>query len=271
MRSCFKRLGESVFSPTTLTIGPWNAKLAHGGPPSALSAQVLFEAASRHYGNDAHFSRLTVSLLRPVVLDSVLRFEVEEVNVGKNAAHLACTVFNEDDKKVLSCSALVVKSVPVDLPFSLVETKAPKSVADSTPCKFPRKFAPVAYDDVVEMRLAEGVLGNTRAGPSAVWMRSVEPLIEGDATGMCGMARVAMIADSANGVGAVLNFQEYAYANADLSISLFKSPRTEWTCLRSQTLVTKDGVGMVDFQLFDEDGLIGRGTLNQIVSKKPKL
>ena len=270
MKGAFRTLGDGLFAPTLLSVGPWSPHLAHGGPPSGLAAQKLHEAGVTLFGSASHLSRLTVALARPVRIPSVVRVAVESVSVGKNSAHLTATISNAEDLKALFiCTGLVVKTAPMTVPYVSEKYLAPKRAADSEPIRFWDKFAPEAYDDLVEMRLAEGELGNSRHGPTAVWMRMVHRLIEGEnPERLCGMAQVAVLADSANGIAMTLSQRDYTFANSDLSISLFRAPRTEWVCLRAKTHVTEHGTGMVDAQLFDEDGMIGRATQNQVISQR---
>jgi hypothetical protein len=72
--------------------------------------------------------------------------------------------------------------------------------------------------------------------------------------------RVAVAADSGNGVCAVLDFYKYIFVNSDLTINLARRPAGEWICLQARTLLGGNGCGMAESSLYDEQGRIGRAT-----------
>ena len=120
-----------------------------------------------------------------------------------------------------------------------------------------RAFEPegAGYWSLVENRLAEGKFFN---GPSAIWFRLNHPLVKGKAPSP--YQRVAVAADSGNGISAVLDFHKYVFLNCDLTINLARRPVGEWICLQSRTLLGGNGCGMAESALYDEQGLIGRAT-----------
>ena len=70
------------------------------------------------------------------------------------------------------------------------------------------------YGDLVESRLAAGKIF---AGACAVWFRLNHPLVEGEEPSP--YQRVAVAADSGNGVIAVLDFGKYVFVNCDLTVA----------------------------------------------------
>ena len=109
--------------------------------------------------------------------------------------------------------------------------------------------------ELVEIREARGK--NFR-GPCAVWFRLNHPLVQGEAVSP--YQRVAVAADSGNGISAVLDFQRDVFVNFDLCINLLRRPVGEWICLDSQTFLGEFGSGLAESRLFDERGLVGRAT-----------
>ncbi len=257
----YVRLQGNRFETTALATGPWSPAFCHGGPPCGLAAQCVAERG-RALGF-GHLARLTSNLLRPVPVTAELDVEVSEVYVGKSCAHLSARVM-QGSKEMVLCTALAVRELPVDLPPSLPPLPLPPLLRDAVPATSATKFAPVAYDDLVEMRVAEGRIWQ---GPSAVWFRMRFPLIEGE-TAIAPMARVAVAADSGNGISMLLSTKEYSFVNADLSINLLRPMRGEWVLVRSQTFLGPASSGLAESQLFDEHGLIGRATQNLIVAKQ---
>ncbi|MFO1288022.1 MAG: thioesterase family protein [Rubrivivax sp.] len=95
-------------------------------------------------------------------------------------------------------------------------------------------------------------------GRCAAWFRLQRPLVEGEVPS--GYQRVAVAADSGNGISAVLDFARYSFVNSDLTINLLRRPQGEWICVDARTLLAPNGCGLAESQLFDEAGLIGRAT-----------
>jgi hypothetical protein len=133
---------------------------------------------------------------------------------------------------------------------------APKPVRESpaVTMSFPDGGA-FGYADLVETRVAEGQAFN---GPCAVWFRMNHPLVKGETPSP--YQRVAVAADSGNGISAALDFHKYVFVNCDLTINLFRRPVGEWICLESRSLFGGNGCGLAESALYDERGLIGRAT-----------
>ncbi len=83
---------EGLFVPGLMTVGPWDARFQHGGPPSALLGRAL-----EGWGESQEWllGRVTVELLRPVPLVP-LRVEVEPVRVGRQAQWLESRLYDGD-------------------------------------------------------------------------------------------------------------------------------------------------------------------------------
>jgi acyl-CoA thioesterase len=103
-------------------------------------------------------------------------------------------------------------------------------------------------------------------GPSAVWFRLNHPLTEGQAPSP--YQRVAVAADSGNGISAVLDLSAYLFVNSDLTINLLRRPVGEWICLDAKTHLSGQGGGLAESSLYDEQGLVGRATQSLAVRKR---
>ena len=111
------------------------------------------------------------------------------------------------------------------------------------------------YQDLIESRIAEGVFFR---GPSAVWFRMRYPLVAGEEPSA--LQRVAVAADSGNGISAVLDFRRYIFVNSDLTINLLRKAEGEWICIDARTLLGSNGGGLAEARIFDAQGLVGRST-----------
>ncbi len=252
--AAYAELAGSGFRASALTRGPWDPAHQHAGPPIALVCRAVEQAAHEH--GLTHIARLTANLLRPVPIGELV-VEVTTEYVGRNAAHF-CAHLLFGDKEIARFTALAQRETPIELPETLIGhplPKAPRAPDESTPVDFPFAGRAVGYADLVETRLARGSFWN---GPCAVWFRLRRPLLAGEAPSP--FQRVAVVADSGNGVSAVLDYERYTFVNFDLTINLLRRPVGEWICLDAHTALGSTGGGLAESALHDADGLIGRAT-----------
>jgi hypothetical protein len=247
-------LENGCYASTGLTRGPWHPDHQHAGPPIALVARSIERAATAL--ELTHIARLTANLLRPIPI-AELAVEVQTEYAGRNVAHLSARL-NAGGKEVARFTAVAQReaelSLPTDLPGHPLP-HAPRSVEDSPAARFPFNIKVTGYQDLMESRIAEGVFFR---GPSAVWFRMRYPLVAGEEPSA--IERVAVAADSGNGISAVLDFHRYIFVNSDLTINLLRKPQGEWICIDARTLVGPSGGGLAEARIFDSLGLAGRST-----------
>lgn len=252
--AAYELLPQHRLRAGALTRGPWDPNHQHGGPPIAMVCRAIEQVAQVH--GLTHIGRLTANLLRPLPLGD-LAIEVETDYVGRNAGHFAARVV-ADGKVLARFTALAQREGELPLPAPLPGhplPSAPKAPGDSIAQTMPFAGRSAGYADLVETRVASG---RPFQGPGAVWFRLRRPLVDGEAPS--GYQRVAVAADSGNGISAVLDFERYVFVNADLTINLLRRPRGEWICVDAQTLLAPNGCGLAESRLFDEAGLVGRAT-----------
>jgi len=248
-----------VVSPRTvragvLTRGPWDPQHQHAGPPIAMVCRAI-EAAAQEHGL-THIGRLTANLLRPLPIAD-LEIEVVTDYAGRNAAHYSARLWGQG-KELARFTALAQREIALTLPAELDGhplPQAPRPPGDSAVQRMPFGRRLTGYADLVENRVASGEFFRKRC---AAWFRLQHPLVEGETPS--GYQRVAVAADSGNGISAVLSFDAYSFVNADLTINLLRRPVGEWVCVDARTLLAPNGCGLAESQLFDEQGLIGRAT-----------
>jgi hypothetical protein len=254
-------VGAGVFRASPLTRGPLHPDHQHAGPPSALICRAIERAAAEGL---AHLGRLTVNLLRPAPIGDC-RVEVEQDYLGRNAAHYSGRLI-VGGREIVRFTALMQREEDVPIPDGAPghpPPKAPKPWRESPPVGFPFPGVEFGYPNLVENRIAAGKFFN---GPCAAWFRLKHPLVEGETPSP--YQRVAVAADSGNGIIAALDIRKYVFVNCDLSINLFRRPEGEWICLEARSLFGGNGCGMAESALYDEQGLIGRAT--QSLAVRPK-
>ena len=252
--SAFVALGNGAYRATALTRGPWNPEHQHAGPPIALVAGEIERAAAAL--DLRHIARLTANLLRPIPI-SELSVAVQTEYAGRNVAHFAAQLVAEG-KEVARCTAVAQREAAIGIPDGLPGHPlpvAPRPVEESPPARFPFSRERAGYQDLIESRVAQGTFFS---GPCAAWIRMRYPLVAGEEPGP--IQRVAVAADSGNGISSVLDFGRYVFVNSDLTINLLRRPQGEWICIDAHTLIGPAGNGLAEARLFDREGLVGRST-----------
>ena len=259
--SAYRILADNTYQSTQLTRGPWNPKHQHAGPPIALVCRAVEQVALRH--NLTHISRLTANLLRPVPID-ILAMEVTEDYVGRNTGHFSARLLAAE-KEVARFTVLAQRENDFDIPQGLPGHPLPKATQGpdrSHPATFPFAGRHVGYADLVEARVARGEFFR---GPCAIWFRLNHPLVAGEDPSA--YQRVAVAADSGNGISAILDFKTHSFVNSDLTINLLRRPQGEWICIDAGTYLGPNGCALAESRLFDEQGMIGRATQSLVVRK----
>ena len=253
--AAFTPAEDDRWQASALTRGPWHPEHQHAGPPIALACRAIERIA--HGDGLTHVARLTANLLRPVPIGELL-VEVASDYVGRNAGHYSARVLAHG-KEVIRLTSLMQRESPLVLPEGLPGHPAPGLAPGpdaSPPAIFPfasRKHA--GYADLVETRIARG---DFFRGPCAVWFRLARPLVDGEPPSP--YQRVAVAADSGNGISAILGFDRFVFVNSDLTINLIRRPVGEWIALDARTQLGPEGGGLAESELFDAQGLIGRAT-----------
>lgn len=260
--SAFVALEDGRYAATDLTRGPWDDAHQHAGPPIALVARAI-EQAGAALGL-THVARITANLLRPIPI-TALGVDVQTEYAGRNVAHFAARLV-AGDKEVARFTAVVQRETALALPTDLAGhplPQAPRPVTDSPEQRFPWRLKKIGYHDLIESRVAQGVMFR---GPSAVWMRMRFPLLPGERPSP--LQCVAVAADSGNGTSAILDFDRYVFVNSDLTINLLRRPQGEWVCIDARTLLGAAGGGLAEARVFDETGLVGRSTQSLAVRQR---
>jgi hypothetical protein len=247
----YDRSDAGLFVPTPSTVGPWDARLQHGGPPAALLGSQLEALGARPEARVAYFA---LEFLGPV---PVLPMSVETsvVRGGKKIELLAATAAIEG-KPVLRASAWRVSAkagralaVRLDEPLPLRPDSAVTQYFASVP-----RFG---YGDALEWRFADGAFDEL--GPATVWSRLRGEIVRG--TPATPLARALAMVDSANGISAELDVKKYLFVPVNLSVSMTRAPRCDdgapWVGMQATTSIAPDGVGTTRARLFDDDGFFG--------------
>ena len=104
------------------------------------------------------------------------------------------------------------------------------------------------------------------AGATVSWLSPLVSLVDDD--DVTDMQRLAMVVDSANGVGAALDPDEFLFMNTDTAVHLHRVPRGNDFALRARASIGPDGIGVCNAEIFDRHGFIGTSAQTLLVQRR---
>jgi len=237
------------------TTGPWFSDAQHGGPPAALLVRA-FERCDAREGTQ--LSRVTVEVLGPIPAgEVVVRASVERP--GRAIALLGAEL-EAGGRVVLRARAWRIAAGDT----AAVACGAPDPMPGPEQARSrsgrPEGWLP-GYLDALEWRWLSGGLGEP--GPGRAWARPLIPLVAGEES--TPWQRLALVADSANGIGAPLDLRRWLFVNTELTLHLHRPPRGEWIGVDARTAVGPTGLGTASGELFDTAGAVGRSAQALVV------
>jgi hypothetical protein len=244
---------------TPFSAGPWDPTMQHGGAPSALVARAAERFPS---ARPMRVARITVDLMRPVPV-ATLDIETEVLREGRKLQLLQIRLLSEG-KECVRASVLKLRDEPQDLPdhdgFRPLAFEAPPE----DEARRPGFGSSQGFGSGMSAKIARGEWG--KPGPAAVWFRADRAIVEGEAT--TPVMRAALTADFCNGVSAVLDFQQWTFINADLSVSFSRDPVGSWILLDAETWVGDSGGGLAFARLADRKGYFGRAVQSVLIDRR---
>jgi len=99
-----------------------------------------------------------------------------------------------------------------------------------------------------------------------VWLSPLVPVVDGEP--VTDVQRLAMVVDSANGVGAALDPDEFLFMNTDTTVHLHRVPSGSDFALRARASIGPDGIGVTTADLFDRQGFVGTSAQTLLVLRR---
>jgi Thioesterase-like superfamily len=238
--------------------GPWDPSMQHGSAPAALA---VWAAEAIPTAVPMRIARVTIDLMRPVPV-APLTLESEVLREGRKI-QLCAIRLRAGNVVVVSAHVLKIKTQALQLPSETgdiaVELPGPDQARQEQP-----SFSSSAFVSGISMRAARGRFGVP--GPGAIWYRADRPLVEGAAVSQAMRAVVA--ADFCNGTSAVLDFEQWTFLNADLTVSMAREPVGDWILLDAESWIGPDGAGLAMARLADVRGYFGRAVQSLVIEKR---
>ena len=223
----YEPLSGGRFRSTEHTAGPWDPRSQHAGPPAALLGRAL-EATSPRGGT--LLARLTFEILGPVPVAEV-EVESRVIRPGRSIELLEATL-SAGGRPAMTARAW---RLPLTAASAAGDPGRPpvSRPAEATPP--PHEFG---YGNALECRFAVG--GWHEPGPAVVWTRLRVGIVPDEPVSP--LQRVLAVADSGNGVSAVLPWDDWLFINPELSVHVLRPVEGEWVVLDAATWVRAAGV-----------------------------
>lgn len=234
--------------------GPWDPSMQHGGAPASL---VVWAAERIPTAAPMQVARVTIDLMRPVPV-APLKLETEVLREGRKIQLCAVRLL-ADGKLTAAATVLKIRRQPQPLPDDIAEP--PLDVISPEQSRVEPQNS--AFGLGVSIRAARGRFGGP--GPGAIWYRVDRPVVEGSA--ISAAMRAAAASDFCNASSA-LDWTEWTFLNADLTVSMAREPVGEWVLLDAVSWIGPDGAGQAMARLADKQGYFGRCAQSLVIEKR---
>jgi hypothetical protein len=238
--------------------GPWDPGMQHGSAPASL---VVWAAEAIPTPVPMTIARVTIDLMRPVPV-APLTLQTEVLRAGRKIQLCGIRLL-ADGVVVVTATVLKVNAQSLTLPSDVRELPVELPGPDQSRVE-PANFSSSPFVAGMSLRAARGGFGVR--GPGAIWYRADRALVEGFPLSQAMRAVVA--ADFCNGTAAALDFRQWTFINADLTVSFARQPVGEWILLDAETWIGADGAGLAMARLADTGGYFGRAVQSLVIEKR---
>jgi hypothetical protein len=249
-----------VFESTDGTRSNWDREIQHGSPPLALMTKLIEELAA---DSGLRIGRLTLDILGAIPVTRLrARAWVERPGsrISIMAAEMLAPRPDGGARAVARVTAwLLATSDTVD---AATDRYPPLAEGDSV--TVPHAWGNTGgYLDTVSWRTQRVAEGES----SVAWLSPLVPLVDSEPT--TELQRLAMVADCANGAGAVLDPEKFVFMNTDTVLHVHRLPEGNDFALRARGSIGPDGIGVTTADVFDRYGFIGTVAQTLLVQRRP--
>ncbi|OAN27453.1 thioesterase family protein [Mycolicibacterium iranicum] len=257
----FHRLGTDgefdVFESTDGTRSNWDPQIQHGSPPLALLTMAIEKLSA---GTGLRVARLTLDILGAIPVTTVrVRAWVDRPGsrISMTAAEMLADRPDGTRRAVARVTAWLL--APSDTRDAVTDRYPPLVERDAVAVAHAWEGAP-GYLETISWRRQPD-----QDGSAVAWLSPLVPLVDSEPT--TPLQRLAMVVDSANGIGAALDPQRFMFMNTDTVVHLHRLPRGRDFGLRARGSIGPDGIGATTADLFDRDGFIGTCAQSLLVQR----
>lgn len=243
-----------VFESTADTRSNWGPEIQHGSPPLALLTKLIEEQAP----DGMRVGRLTLDLLGAIPVEP-MKARAWVSRPGSRIAMMTAEMTPSGGARPVGrVSAWLIATSDTS---DAVTDRHPPLVEGPALAKSHAWEGAQGYLETVDWRR------QADDGTAAVgWLTPLVPLVDDEPT--TALQRLAMVVDSANGLGAALDPQRFVFMNTDTVVHLHRLPEGADFALRARGSIGPDGVGVTTAELFDRRGYIGTSAQTLLVQRR---
>lgn len=266
MNGCFyRRLGDDgdyqAFDSTDYTRSNWNPEIQHGSPPLALLTRLIEELSA---GSGLRIGRLNLDILGAIPVAPV-RARAWVERPGSRVCLMVAELHADREGGPARVVARVTAWLLAVSDTADVESARYPAVVEGPAEPLPAVFADAGgYFDAISWRPQQS------AGHSGAvsWFTPIAHIVDTDPT--TALQRLAVVVDCANGVGAVLDPNQFVFMNTDTVVHLHRLPTGDDFALRARASVGPDGVGVTTAEVYDKAGFIGTSAQTLLVQRRAR-
>ena len=264
MTQCYYRRSSTddkfqVFESTKYTASNWDSTIQHGSPPLALMTKLVEEQAA---GSGQRVGRLLLDILGAIPVAPVrVRSWVQRPGsrISMHNAEMSAQRPDGSWRSVATLSAWLL--APSDTAAVASDRYPPIAEGEPEAASHSWQGAP-GYLESISWRGQR----EDDNGASVAWMSPLFPLVDDEP--VTDVQRLALVVDSANGVGASLDPDRYVFMNTDTALHLHRLPRGNDFAVRARGSIGPDGIGVTTAEIFDRDGFIGTTAQTLLVQRR---
>lgn len=249
---------DGYYYGTDTSRGPWDADACHGGPVAAILTHCAESLLP-----EKQLVRATFDYLRPVTMHG---FQVrgEVVKNGRLASNTVCEIVEKSGKVAARANTLHIEEcAPQKVPANHLPPPEFEKATRVTGLVAERGHDLPNCATFFDLAYPPGE--SPAPGPCTYWMRTTRLFADEE---LSPFQRVCTISDSASGFSRNEEMTDISFLNADLTISLFRQPTSNWIAAEAKSFWQQNGFGMAETRLFDRTGSIGAVSQNLVVREK---
>lgn len=264
MNGCFyRRLGDDgdyqAFDSTDYTRSNWNPEIQHGSPPLALLTRLIEELSA---GSGLRIGRLNLDILGAIPVAPV-RARAWVERPGSRVCLMVAELHADREGGPARVVARVTAWLLAVSDTADVESARYPAVVEGPAEPLPAVFADAGgYFDAINWRPQQS---DGQSG-AVSWFTPIAHIVDNDPT--TALQRLAVVVDCANGVGAVLDPNQFVFMNTDTVVHLHRLPTGGDFALRARASVGPDGVGVTTAEVYDKTGFIGTSAQTLLVQRR---
>jgi len=243
------------FLAASLTRGPWDEHMMHGGAPAALLAHTIEQTEP----GAARFAvaKLTVELLGGVPVGPVeVATWMSRSNTHSQVIGATLKVDGPSRSLTVGCGHAVrllppAMPEPASLPPWLRDAFPPPE--SGRPWSEFARGDELFYPGATEIRVVRAATASEHA---IAWIRLRGELLPGVAPSP--LVRACAAADFSNGLTSMRPLERCLFVDSTLTVYLRREPQGEWIGVDAQTVSHAGGGGLTTATLHDQQGRFGR-------------